>query len=144
MLRYLKYTVITLFLLGMSYLAYISYDEYQQRQVLIAKQKQVEKETRAKSVPDLRLPSGDPVGSIPPMPPPPQREPKGGGAVVVEGAPDKLEAPVAKVKVAGVVEFEISEDNSWQTVFKILAIILGSVLGIRIINTGFNKLERQT
>jgi hypothetical protein len=99
----------------MCILAYNTYDQYVERQLLIKMQKQAELET-PKSV------------ALPPPPMP--GEPNGSGA------------PVAKVEVAGIVKFEISEDNSWQTVFKILAIILGSVLGIKIINTGFNKLER--
>ena len=117
MIRYIKYVVIAVFLLTMSVLGYRTYDQYVERQMLIKMQKQAEV---------------DAVKSAGPPPPPLQSEPTGGGA------------PVAKVEVAGVVKFEISEDNSWQTVLKILAIILGSVLGIRIINTGFNKLERQS
>ena len=116
MIRYIKYVVIALFLLTMTVLGYRTYDQYVERQMLIKMQKQAESDA-AKA-------------AAAPPPPPLQVEPTGGGA------------PVAKVEVAGVVKFEISEDNSWQTVLKILAIILGSVLGIRIINTGFNKLER--
>lgn len=136
-MRYVRYTIVTLFLLGMVYLAYETVNEYKERQVLIENQKKLQQDAKA-SLPDLTLPSGEPFGGMPP--PPLKSEPKGGG----EDLPEKQTAPVAKVKVAGVVEFEISEDNSWQTVYKILAIILGSVLGIRVINTGFNKIERQT
>lgn len=133
MIRRIRYFIIFLFLSSMVYLIYDAYNDYIIRQKLITTQK---KELAAKTEvpkPILTLPP-DPVGSGPiPMPPPPQKD-----------GQEQHQAPVAKVEVVGVVKFEISEDNSWQTVYKILAIILGSVLGIRIINTGFNKIERQT
>ena len=131
MIRIIKYLILTLFLIVMGYLIYDSYNDYIVRQNLITAQKIAQKEARMKSIPDLTLPT-EPIGGGPiPMPPPPQKD-----------GQEQHQTPTAKVKVAGVVEFEISEDNSWQTVFKILAIILGSVLGIKIINTGFSKLER--
>lgn len=131
MIRIIKYLVIFVFLVVMGYLIYDTYSEYTVRQDLIASQKKAQQQEAKKNIPILTLPD-DPIGGGPIlMPPPPQKD-----------GQEQHQSPTAKVKVVGVVEFEISEDNSWQTVYKILAIILGSVLGIRIINTGFNKLER--
>ena len=133
MIRIIKYLILTLFLIVMGYLIYDSYNDYIVRQNLIVEQTKARQNalTKESNKPILTLPD-DPIGGGPiPMPPPPQKD-----------GQEQHQTPTAKVKVAGVVEFEISEDNSWQTVFKILAIILGSVLGIKIINTGFSKLER--
>ena len=51
------------------------------------------------------------------------------------------EAPMNKVKVLGVIEVELSQANTWTSVLQILAVILGSVFGIKIINTTFKKIE---
>lgn len=81
-------------------------------------------------------------------PPPPvayskkDSEPIGGAGDL----PDKESAPppppMNKVKVLGIVELELSQANTWSSVLQILAIILGSALGIRIINTTFKKIEQ--
>lgn len=76
-----------------------------------------------------------------PMPPPPgaSSEPKGGSA----SSGSKPENTV-KVEVFGLIKFEINETNSWQTIGKILTVILGTFLGIRAINAVFNRLETKT
>ena len=51
------------------------------------------------------------------------------------------EAPMNKVKVLGVIEVELSQANTWTSVLQILVIILGSVFGIKIINTTFRRFE---
>ena len=85
-----------------------------------------------------------------PMPSPPPRpsasvEPKGGSSP--QPAPKPAEKPTpppnddVKVEVFGLIKFELSESNSWQTIAKIMTVILGTFFGIRAINAIFNKLD---
>ena len=90
------------------------YTQDQWDKMVLNLKKKAQQQEAKKNIPILTLPD-DPIGGGPIlMPPPPQKD-----------GQEQHQSPTAKVKVVGVVEFEISEDNSWQTVYKILAIILG-------------------
>lgn len=79
-------------------------------------------------VPDA--PTGDlPTKRSAPPPPP-----------VTAGEPKVESAPTAKFKFGGIIDVEFSESNSWSTVFKIMAMILGVFFGIKAINAVFRKL----
>jgi NO-binding membrane sensor protein with MHYT domain len=45
------------------------------------------------------------------------------------------------MEVVGLIKLEIPESNSWETIAKILTLLLASVLGIRLINAMFNRWE---
>jgi len=47
-----------------------------------------------------------------------------------------------KISVHGVMDLELNERTSWTTIAKILVTILGTWLGIRLINHVFRRLER--
>ena len=71
-------------------------------------------------------------------------EPKGGSVPSPAAKPSPSPAPIdddVKVEVFGLIKFELSEANSWQTIAKILTVILGTFFGIRAINSLFNKLD---
>lgn len=42
--------------------------------------------------------------------------------------------PDASIEVAGVVKVQINEDNSWETILKLVSTILVTYAGIRLIN----------
>ena len=42
--------------------------------------------------------------------------------------------PDASIEVAGVVKVQINEDNSWETILKLISTILVTYAGIRLIN----------
>ena len=71
--------------------------------------------------------------AAPPPRPAPPLEPKGGGV-----APSSDDV---KVEVFGLIKFEMNESNSWETIAKILTVILGTFFGIRAINAIFNRLD---
>ena len=81
--------------------------------------------------------------SIPKPAPAPiiDKEPKGGSAPAPSSAPTKPPNDDIKVEVFGLLKFEMNESNSWQTIAKILTVILGTFAGIRAINAIFNRLE---
>lgn len=97
--------------------------------------------------PQALIVSPEKVPSPPPRPAP-VVEPKGGSAPAKPTpAPKPAERPAApvdddvKVEVFGLIKFELSETNSWQTIAKIMTVILGTFFGIRAINALFNKIE---
>lgn len=115
MIKYLRYLVVCLFIGGMAYWTYTVLDNYGRQTTL------------ALMVQEKQISPSEPIG--------------GSGGDATSKAP--VAAPVNKVKVLGIVELEISQAATWTTIFQILAIILGSSLGIRIINSTFKKIEQQ-
>ena len=69
------------------------------------------------------------------------QEPRGGGAPLTEVEKKTVTPPSTKIKVAGIIDLEFNEASTWATVLKILALILGSAIGIKIINTTFKRFE---
>ena len=49
--------------------------------------------------------------------------------------------PQAHLEIFGLLSLTISEANSWSTMLKMLAVVLGSWLGIRAINSVFDKIS---
>lgn len=74
-------------------------------------------------------------------------QPKAGGGTSAAPAPAKTPTPSpnddVKVEIFGLIKFEMSESNSWQTIAKIMTVILGTFLGMRAINAVFSRLEKQ-
>lgn len=72
-------------------------------------------------------------------PPPPtskpntDSEPRGGSSTPMDSD--------VKVEVFGLLKFEMSESNSWQTIAKIMTVILGTFFGIRAINAVFRRID---
>lgn len=69
--------------------------------------------------------------------PPPSREARG------SANPPAVGGESASVEVAGLIKLEIGESNSWQTIAKIMTLILGTFLGMRAINALFDRIERR-
>ena len=82
---------------------------------------------------------------IPPTRPSANAEPKGGSTPQPAIKSTERPAPPpnddVKVEVFGLIKFELSESNSWQTIAKIMTVILGTFFGIRAINSLFNKFD---
>ena len=49
----------------------------------------------------------------------------------------------SKVSVLGIMDVELGPGSGWDTVARMLALVLGMVLGSRMINLGFARLERK-
>lgn len=79
---------------------------------------------------------------VAPVEVPEAAEPKGGSVPrpAAKPAPSPVDDDI-KVEVFGLIKFELSESNSWQTIAKIMTVILGTFFGIRATNALFNKLE---
>lgn len=64
--------------------------------------------------------------------------------------PEKEKAPEQKIQdmppvqfeFAGVFKLTLSEQNSWETIFKIMSLLLGSFFGIKLINAMFSRFEK--
>lgn len=55
---------------------------------------------------------------------------------------EPAEVSETKISVPGVMDLELNERTSWTTIAKILVTVLGTWLGIRLINHVFRRLER--
>ena len=111
-MKYLKYAIIVLFLGAMVYGAVNVYQRYA-----------ISTMAHNRPAPAAIAPAGEPTGGSATQriaPPPP---------------------PMNKVKVLGLIELELSQANTWSTVLQLLALILGSAIGVKIINTTFKKFE---
>lgn len=117
MIKYLRYLIVAVFVSLMGYWAFSIYDTYSQHTAAALR---IEKYAPAPMA--MVEPKGSGEASSQPVPPPPPQ--------------------VNKVKVLGIVELELSQATTWTTILQILAIILGSAIGIRIINTTFKKFEK--
>ena len=116
MIKYLRYFIVAVFVSLMGYWAFSIYDTYSQHTAAALR---IEKYAPA------------PMAMV---------EPKGSGEASSQPAPPL--PPMNKVKVLGIVELELSQATTWTTILQILAIILGSAFGIKIINTTFKKFEK--
>ena len=84
--------------------------------------------------------------SLPPPPPPPILQQRKKDGVVVESKPIEIEDTAdlkfkqeqqIRIELIGILKLQINENNSWETILKLLVLILFSYGGIKYINRRF-------
>ena len=68
-------------------------------------------------------------------PPPPQIKKQKDGVDL--DLPEKLSAPDMTLEIVGVLKLQINENNSWETIAKLLVLLLFSYGGVKYINKRF-------
>ena len=117
--QYLKYSLVAIFVVVMAGLVYdygIEYVKIQEHNQRVQNTRATQQIERAKVYQQSRQPA--------------------------HKSQEPVEVSETKISVPGVMDLELNERTSWTTIAKILVTVLGTWLGIRLINHVFRRLER--